>query len=155
PMARRCSAPISRPACSTIGRRWRRWAMPPVIRTICGCATTAAAWPSWRPTMPECWQIPAARPDRPPQPCRKPMAETSDPLPPKRELALALGEKARRRRRNRLALYRPYPRQAEFHAAGAQHRERLFLAGNQLGKTLAGAFEYAMHLTGRYPDWWQ
>ncbi len=28
------------------------------------------------------------------------------------------------------------------------------MAGNQLGKTLAGAFEWAMHLTGRYPDWW-
>ena len=31
------------------------------------------------------------------------------------------------------------------------HRERLFLAGNQLGKTLAGGAEWAMHLTGRYP----
>lgn len=29
------------------------------------------------------------------------------------------------------------------------------MAGNQLGKTWAGAFESAMHLTGRYPDWWQ
>lgn len=29
------------------------------------------------------------------------------------------------------------------------------MAGNQLGKTLAGGFEWAMHLTGRYPDWWQ
>lgn len=29
------------------------------------------------------------------------------------------------------------------------------MAGNQLGKTLAGAAEMAMHLTGRYPDWWK
>ena len=29
------------------------------------------------------------------------------------------------------------------------------MAGNQLGKTKAGASEAAMHLTGRYPDWWQ
>lgn len=29
------------------------------------------------------------------------------------------------------------------------------MAGNQLGKTLAGAAEMAMHLTGRYPDWWE
>lgn len=29
------------------------------------------------------------------------------------------------------------------------------MAGNQLGKTLAGAAEAAMHLTGRYPDWWR
>lgn len=28
------------------------------------------------------------------------------------------------------------------------------MAGNQLGKTLAGAAEAAMHLTGEYPDWW-
>jgi hypothetical protein len=29
------------------------------------------------------------------------------------------------------------------------------MAGNQLGKTLAGGAEWAMHLTGRYPDWWR
>lgn len=28
------------------------------------------------------------------------------------------------------------------------------MAGNQLGKTLAGAAEMAMHLTGLYPEWW-
>ena len=38
---------------------------------------------------------------------------------------------------NQLASYRPYPKQAEFHAAGAEHDERLLMAGNQLGKTLA------------------
>src|SRR6478672_11211993 len=55
---------------------------------------------------------------------------------------------------NRLAAYVPYPKQAAFHAAGATARERLLMAGNQLGKTLAGGFEAAMHATGRYPDWW-
>jgi phage terminase large subunit-like protein len=29
------------------------------------------------------------------------------------------------------------------------------MAGNQLGKTWAGGFEWAMHLTGCYPDWWR
>jgi phage terminase large subunit-like protein len=29
------------------------------------------------------------------------------------------------------------------------------MAGNQLGKTLAGGFEAAMHATGRYSDWWK
>jgi phage terminase large subunit-like protein len=64
-------------------------------------------------------------------------------------------EKARRRTENRLGYYKPYPKQADFHIAGATHRERLLMAGNQLGKTLAGGFEAAMHATGRYPDWWQ
>jgi phage terminase large subunit-like protein len=59
-----------------------------------------------------------------------------------------------RRTENRLAYYKPYTKQLEFHNAGATHRERLFMAGNQLGKTVAGAAEAAMHLTGRYPDDW-
>jgi len=66
-----------------------------------------------------------------------------------------LEEKARRKRFNRLRDYRPYPKQADFHAAGAQFRERLLMAGNQLGKTWSAGFETAMHLTGRYPDWWK
>ena len=71
------------------------------------------------------------------------------------ELARLMEERERRRTRNRLASYRPYPKQRAFHAAGAAHRERLFMAGNQLGKTIAGGAEWAIHLTGRYPDWWQ
>lgn len=69
-------------------------------------------------------------------------------------LAAAQREQKSRRARNRLKLYQPYTKQAEFHAAGAIHNERLFMAGNQLGKTVAGANEWAMHLTGLYPDWW-
>ena len=50
--------------------------------------------------------------------------------------------------------YRPYPKQKAFHDAGLLHQERLFLAGNQVGKSFAGACELAMHLTGIYPNWW-
>ena len=64
-------------------------------------------------------------------------------------------ERQRRRTENRLNYYQPYKKQAEFHEAGTTHRERLLMAGNQLGKTLAGGFEAAMHATGRYPDWWK
>lgn len=64
-------------------------------------------------------------------------------------------EAARRRATNRLADYRPYPKQAEFHANGATFRERLLMASNQTGKTFCGASEAAFHLTGRYPDWWE
>ncbi len=72
-----------------------------------------------------------------------------------KEQAALMAELDRRRRTNLLAAYRPYSKQRDFHAAGSDFRERLFMAGNQLGKTLAGAAEAAMHLTGRYPDWWQ
>ena len=71
------------------------------------------------------------------------------------EITQLLSERDKRIRRNRLASYAPYPKQMEFHKLGAVARERLFMSGNQLGKTLSGAAEMAMHLTGRYPDWWE
>ena len=63
-------------------------------------------------------------------------------------------ELLRRQHTKRLQQYQPYSKQKQFHAAGAKYRERLFMAGNQLGKTLAGAAEWAMHLTGQYPPDW-
>jgi phage terminase large subunit-like protein len=60
---------------------------------------------------------------------------------------------ARRALANRLKGYRPYSKQREFHSLGTV-RERLLLAGNQLGKSYCGAAETAIHATGRYPDWW-
>ena len=47
-----------------------------------------------------------------------------------------------------------YPKHVEFFAAGAKYRERAFLAANRVGKTIGGAYEVALHLTGKYPDWW-
>ncbi len=61
----------------------------------------------------------------------------------------------RRQGANKLDRYRPYPKQKQFHDLGCTATERLLRAGNQQGKTHAGAMEMAMHLTGRYPDWWQ
>ncbi|HEY4249995.1 MAG TPA: terminase family protein [Roseomonas sp.] len=55
----------------------------------------------------------------------------------------------------RLQLYRPYARQAAFHEAGASFRERLLMAGNQVGKTWTAGAEAAFHLTGDYPAWWK
>lgn len=79
-----------------------------------------------------------------------------DDLPPKVALVLALEEKAKRIAGTKLLRYAPYPKQIEFHSAGADPavRERLLMAGNQLGKTLAAAYETAMHLTGQYPAGW-
>lgn len=68
-----------------------------------------------------------------------------------------LREMDRRRAEDALAHYVPYPKQIEFHASGGplNVRERLLMAGNQVGKSKAAGFEHAMHLTGRYPDWWR
>lgn len=55
---------------------------------------------------------------------------------------------------SKIALYEPYLKQTEFHAAGAEYRERLLRAGNQNGKTFCGGCEGAYHLTGQYPEWW-
>ena len=48
-----------------------------------------------------------------------------------------------------------YPKHMEFFEAGATKRERLFMAGNRVGKSVAGGFETTCHLTGRYPEWWK
>ena len=55
---------------------------------------------------------------------------------------------------NRLSLYNAYPWQADFHAAGEHHAERMIMAANRVGKTLSAAAEVAFHMTGLYPDWW-
>lgn len=79
-----------------------------------------------------------------------------DKLSPEEQKAL-LKEAQAELARFKLADYLPYPKQLTFHMAGAipAIRERLLIAGNQLGKTWAGSFEAAMHLTGRYPEGWK
>ena len=72
-----------------------------------------------------------------------------------KQLAADLEEVERRKTFRRLDFYKPYPKQLEFHELGATKRERLFMAGNQNGKTYCGAAEVAMHLTGEYPSWWK
>jgi phage terminase large subunit-like protein len=48
-----------------------------------------------------------------------------------------------------------YPKHLEHFAAGRIYRERCFMAGNRVGKTVAGAYELRCHLTGFYPTWWE
>jgi len=48
-----------------------------------------------------------------------------------------------------------YPRHMEFFKAGRTYNQRLFMAANRVGKSIAGAYETACHLTGRYPSWWE
>lgn len=79
------------------------------------------------------------------------------------DLSEAIQREQLRRARNKIDRWFPdtgplrrelYPRQLEMFAAGTKHRERLFMAANRVGKTQAGAYEMAMHLTGEYPAWW-
>lgn len=69
-----------------------------------------------------------------------------------------------RRKYNKLELMFPdsgpfarsgYEKHLEFFASGNKYREKLFRAANRCGKTEAGAYEVALHLTGLYPVWWQ
>ena len=61
---------------------------------------------------------------------------------------------------HRLEYYVPYKYQENFHnAIGFQTdqpaRQRALMAANQVGKTTCGAFEVAMHATGKYPKWFK
>lgn len=49
-----------------------------------------------------------------------------------------------------------YVKHMAFFEAGAQYRERGFIAANRVGKTEGvGGYEEALHLTGLYPEWWK
>lgn len=48
-----------------------------------------------------------------------------------------------------------YHKQIEFFRRGKTFEERALLGGNRSGKTICGVFEDTLHLTGKYPDWWE
>lgn len=70
------------------------------------------------------------------------------------ELYTHLVELDSMRAQNPLDFFDPYGPQKEFFRLGTEKRERLFMAGNQTGKSTSGAAETAAHLTGAYPGWW-
>jgi hypothetical protein len=47
-----------------------------------------------------------------------------------------------------------YPKHIEFFNAGKDNRQRLLMAANRVGKTMAAGCELTYHLTGVYPAWW-
>lgn len=51
--------------------------------------------------------------------------------------------------------YDKYEKHMEFFKATAKYNEVLFLAGNRVGKTIAGAYAVACWATGIYPSWWE
>lgn len=82
----------------------------------------------------------------------------------KLEVLALLEERESRKRKRKIYSYFPengplsrekYPKHMSFFAAGEKYPERLFLAGNRVGKTESGGgYELALHLTGDYPKWW-
>ena len=58
-------------------------------------------------------------------------------------------------RYNQLKYFRPFDYQKKFYDTGATSDRRGILAANRVGKTVATCFELAIHLTGRYPEWWR
>lgn len=81
------------------------------------------------------------------------------------ELDLLLAEKERRQLRRKLYTYYPetgplrrelYKQHMEFFRLGKDYATRAFMAGNRVGKTEGGGgYELTLHLTGRYPFWWE
>ena len=79
---------------------------------------------------------------------------------PQNEFETLLAELIRRESTNQLAAYHPYSFQKAWHNAIGLNttepaRQKCLMCGNQVGKTLCGAAEDAIHATGLYPEWWE
>jgi phage terminase large subunit-like protein len=48
-----------------------------------------------------------------------------------------------------------YPQSLRLFAAGKHYKERGYIAPNRVGKSYSMTYETALHLTGRYPSWWE
>jgi phage terminase large subunit-like protein len=83
----------------------------------------------------------------------------------KLQLLKLLEEKERRKKTRKFFSYFPddgplkrslYAKHMVFFKGGATKAERLFMAGNRVGKTESGGgYEATCHLTGLYPHWWE
>jgi phage terminase large subunit-like protein len=84
---------------------------------------------------------------------------------PQVALAMAMEARAKMAERTRLFAYYPptgplrrelYPKHMKFFALGRTCPIRCFMAANRVGKTEGGGgYETTLHMTGRYPDWWE
>jgi phage terminase large subunit-like protein len=81
----------------------------------------------------------------------------------KEELLLALQELENRKKFSKIDFLYPdtgafcrdmYPKHMEVFEATYDHSEIIFMAGNRCGKTFSSAYQMALHLTGKYPAWW-
>ena len=65
-----------------------------------------------------------------------------------RDLVIAVADDMRY---NQIKYFKPFSHQLKFFATSTPRRG--ILAANRIGKTVSTCYETAMHLTGRYPDW--
>ena len=80
------------------------------------------------------------------------------------EYVQVLEEMAKRESQRKLFTYYPdtgplrrelYPKHTHYFRLGVTHSIRAFVAANRVGKTEGvGGYETTLHLTGRYPAWW-
>lgn len=82
------------------------------------------------------------------------VSQLTNDLDKLRKTADALKALKNRQQFHHAEFFVPYVKQQDFFHLGLTKRERMLRAGNQLGKTEAGAFEASVHLTGQYPEWW-
>jgi len=66
-----------------------------------------------------------------------------------------LKEKDARVRYNKLSYFEPYAWQEDLGNATGEHKQISAMCANQIGKSTAGAFVTACHLTGKYPEGWK
>lgn len=81
------------------------------------------------------------------------------------ELVAVMEEMSRRKSLRKLWTFYPetgplrrelYRKHMQFFRLGATKSTRCFMAGNRIGKSEgAGGYELTLHLTGRYPEWWE
>lgn len=76
-----------------------------------------------------------------------------DPNTVRRHQKKLLTEREYRAKYRRIDFYKPHPKQLEFH--NLMETERALRAGNQLGKTHAGAAQMTFDALSLYPDWYK
>lgn len=72
-----------------------------------------------------------------------------------KELHILLKQYDEYKKFNKSEFFIPYKWQEKFYQAGKEFHYRFLSAGNRVGKTFSQAFEFNLHLTGLYPDWWK
>lgn len=76
------------------------------------------------------------------------------PIEEQRELMRMVADAQALYATNKLAFYKPFPKQLKFYEMAKYARVAFMFAGNQQGKTACISAGAGYHATGLYPDWW-